>query len=265
MDAFTVIVENDESMWDDRTGSVYHFPRRYAKYLAPGTKVLYYKGRIKDVTYRRRRLADVPHYFGHAVVGRHYEDRNSEKGDLFAVIVDYVPFARAVPAKTKSGYHEVIPPSRASNYWRDGVRPASEDIYRSVVGLGDVGSVESTQVKSDRQDADQGFESGQEGNQTERFVTVYERDPRLRAQAIAIHGTACAVCAIDFGEAYGDWGRGFIHVHHVVPVSELDGPTRINPETDLIPLCPNCHAMVHRRRNRTLSIEELCVIYEGSH
>ena len=31
----------------------------------------------------------------------------------------------------------------------------------------------------------------------------------------------------------------------------------INPETDLVPVCSNCHRMIHRKKNEILSIEEL--------
>ncbi|HEK2705573.1 TPA: HNH endonuclease [Pseudomonas aeruginosa] len=59
-----------------------------------------------------------------------------------------------------------------------------------------------------------------------------------------------------FGERFGELGRGFIHVHHVVPVSEIGESYEVDPIKDLIPLCPNCHAMIHRR-NPPLSVDEL--------
>jgi 5-methylcytosine-specific restriction enzyme A len=44
---------------------------------------------------------------------------------------------------------------------------------------------------------------------------------------------------------YGEIGRDFIQVHHVVPVSELGNGYQLDPVTDLVPLCANCHAMAH--------------------
>ena len=41
--------------------------------------------------------------------------------------------------------------------------------------------------------------------------------------------------------------KGFIHIHHLIPLSGIKQDYRLNPETDLIPVCPNCHAMLHRR------------------
>lgn len=98
---------------------------------------------------------------------------------------------------------------------------------------------------------------------TKRQVTVnsYERDPKARKQCIKIHGTTCAVCGIDFEKQYGELGRGFIHVHHVVPIHTIGKDYKVNPDTDLIPVCPNCHAMLHRGLNNgARTIDELKLI-----
>ena len=96
-----------------------------------------------------------------------------------------------------------------------------------------------------------------EGQQHERHTSYYERDPRLRAKAIAIHGTKCIVCKFDFEQTYGIHGKGFIEVHHVTPVSELGGNTKVDPETDMVTICSNCHRMIHHKRSSVLSIEQL--------
>lgn len=103
-----------------------------------------------------------------------------------------------------------------------------------------------------------------EGNKPKRFSSYYERQPRLRYRSIEIHGTACKACEFDFEKKYGRRGKGFIEVHHKRPVSELKGETKINPATDMTVLCPNCHRMIHRNRNRILSVEELRAIIRVS-
>jgi 5-methylcytosine-specific restriction protein A len=55
---------------------------------------------------------------------------------------------------------------------------------------------------------------------------------------------------------YGEIGKNFIHVHHVKPLSEIDEQYKINPIKDLRPVCPNCHAMLHKRKP-AYSIEEI--------
>ncbi len=96
-----------------------------------------------------------------------------------------------------------------------------------------------------------------EGQQHERYTSYYERVPRLRAKAIAIHGTKCIVCKFDFEQTYGIHGKGFIEVHHVTPVSELGGNTKVDPGTDMVTICSNCHRMIHHKRGAVLSIEQL--------
>lgn len=79
-------------------------------------------------------------------------------------------------------------------------------------------------------------------------VNVYERDPSARRSCIARWGAVCAVCGFDFGKRYGPLGRGFIHVHHLKPLGEVCEGYELNPIEDLRPVCPNCHAMLHRRK-----------------
>lgn len=86
----------------------------------------------------------------------------------------------------------------------------------------------------------------------------YERDAANRKKAIEIHGLKCKVCGFDFFEFYGERGEGFIEIHHVKPLSVLKGEAQaINPVTDLVPLCSNCHRMIHRRWDNVLTIDQL--------
>ena len=95
-----------------------------------------------------------------------------------------------------------------------------------------------------------------EGARYRITVNAYERDPRARQLCIARHGTACVVCGFSFGSVYGPVADGFIHVHHLRPLSENGGEHEINPVEDLRPVCPNCHAVLHRRVP-AFSIEEV--------
>jgi len=95
-----------------------------------------------------------------------------------------------------------------------------------------------------------------EGARTTVTVNRYERDAGARQVCIKQHGVTCSVCQFNFEEVYGEHGAGFIHVHHITPLNEIRNEYELDPENDLIPLCPNCHAMIHRR-NPALSIEQL--------
>jgi predicted HNH restriction endonuclease len=87
-------------------------------------------------------------------------------------------------------------------------------------------------------------------------VNAYERDPEARDRCIAAHGTDCHGCRMNFGAVYGSIAEGYIHVHHLRPLSEVREAHAVDPVADLRPVCPNCHAVLHRRVP-VLSIEEL--------
>ncbi|MDX2193533.1 MAG: hypothetical protein NW201_09265 [Gemmatimonadales bacterium] len=84
----------------------------------------------------------------------------------------------------------------------------------------------------------------------------HERNAAARAQCIAHHGTRCKVCDLSFGEKYGPLGEGLIHVHHLTPLGKQRGARRVDPVTELVPVCPNCHAMLHRE-DPPLGVERL--------
>jgi hypothetical protein len=84
----------------------------------------------------------------------------------------------------------------------------------------------------------------------------YERNKDARFKCIEHYGAACVVCGFSFSNTYGDLGAGFIHVHHLVPLSEIGTEYEVDPIKDLRPVCPNCHAMLHREKE-TMSIEAL--------
>jgi hypothetical protein len=95
-----------------------------------------------------------------------------------------------------------------------------------------------------------------EGAMSQVYVNRYERDPRNRSAAIELHGYAFSVCDFNFENSYGPLGAGYVVIHHVTPVSQLGPDYELDPSRDLVALCANCHAMVHRT-DPPLSITEL--------
>jgi 5-methylcytosine-specific restriction protein A len=123
------------------------------------------------------------------------------------------------------------------------------------------------QIKLSKSDAEfEVYESGDvnknkvdvlvEGRDVSLELTKYERSSKARELCISHHGDSCKVCGMNFGLMYGNVGSGFIHVHHIAPISEQNGEYEVDPVNDLVPLCPNCHAMAHRR-NPPFSVSEL--------
>lgn len=86
-------------------------------------------------------------------------------------------------------------------------------------------------------------------------INAYERNPMARKKCVDYYGTNCFVCDFSFGKAFGELGEGFIHVHHLKPLSEIGEEYKVNPIEDMRPVCPNCHAMLHRHAS-LLSIEQ---------
>lgn len=95
-----------------------------------------------------------------------------------------------------------------------------------------------------------------EGAGTRVIVNAYERNKEARAACIAHYGSTCVVCGFNFESVYGEIGAKFTHVHHLTPLASVGGSYAVDPITDLRPVCPNCHAMLHRSEP-PFSIDEL--------
>jgi 5-methylcytosine-specific restriction protein A len=87
-------------------------------------------------------------------------------------------------------------------------------------------------------------------------VNVYERSGDARKKCIEHWGCHCYVCKFDFSLQFPSLKKKFIHVHHKVPISTIKKSYKVDPIKDLIPVCPNCHAMIHSR-NPAYTIEEI--------
>ena len=134
----------------------------------------------------------------------------------------------------------------------------------SILGEGDdqVTTIENDVIDSDEEAPvfpETDFpDDAYEGAKKQVLVNKYERGAEARRMCIEYHGCKCAVCGMDFRERYGEIGEGFIHVHHIVPLNEIGQEYKVNYMTDLIPVCPNCHAMLHREINGEYpTVEEL--------
>jgi 5-methylcytosine-specific restriction protein A len=101
-----------------------------------------------------------------------------------------------------------------------------------------------------------------EGARKTVTINVYERDASARRTCLEHWGTTCIACGFDFKRMYGALGAGFIHVHHLKPVAEIGEQYELDPINDLRPVCPNCHAMLHKA-SPVLSIAQLKTVIDG--
>lgn len=91
-----------------------------------------------------------------------------------------------------------------------------------------------------------------EGKDRKALITLNERDQNAPKECLKAYlkkyGTICCqVCGFSFEKKYGELGkhgRG-IEVHHLKPMPE--GERGTDPIRDLVPVCPNCHRMLHRK------------------
>lgn len=102
-----------------------------------------------------------------------------------------------------------------------------------------------------------------EGKLSFYVSTRIERSASARHACIEAHGTSCVVCGFNFEQTYGAHGKGFIHVHHLKPLHKARSGNRTDPKKDLVPVCPNCHYMLHRG-DQLLAPEALREIMKGN-
>ena len=122
---------------------------------------------------------------------------------------------------------------------------------------GDVGEISRMQVSNAKERL--------EGRKIVVSSVRVERNDKNRKACIEHHGLTCSACGFNFEETYGDLGRGFIEVHHIVPLSKFLEEKPVDPANELAPLCSNCHRMIHRQRDHVLMVEDLKKIMISAH
>ena len=86
-----------------------------------------------------------------------------------------------------------------------------------------------------------------EGIKKQILVNKYERSSIARKKCIEYHGLNCKICGIKFSDKYGEIGNEFIHIHHLTPLHKIGKEYKVDYKNDLVPVCPNCHSMLHRK------------------
>jgi predicted HNH restriction endonuclease len=77
----------------------------------------------------------------------------------------------------------------------------------------------------------------------------YERDVKARKRCLELKGSICHGCSVDFKKMYGHDISDIIEVHHNRPLAADKRRMKKNILKDLVPLCPNCHTVVHSFNN----------------
>lgn len=70
----------------------------------------------------------------------------------------------------------------------------------------------------------------------------------------------CSACNFNFENFYGEIGNGFIEIHHLNPIfaREDNFEQSLNEALNgVVPVCANCHRIIHRKNDQLLSISSL--------
>ncbi len=84
-----------------------------------------------------------------------------------------------------------------------------------------------------------------EGDRSRALHEQVERNSAARDACLRDQGARCIVCGLRVRERYAGLSREVVEVHHLRPLSDTIGPYQLNPATDLVPVCPNCHRVIH--------------------
>ena len=172
--------------------------------------------------------------------------------------------------KEYAGRIEIDPMQRCRIFWHTDLGNKFKTYYREdngeyplirfqkiENGRYEVEFLDSVIIEEEKDNPFETIAPAKEGKKKEYYVSKYERKPVNRKLAIQIHGTKCMVCGFDFEAVYGEAGRNFIEVHHTKPLSDIGEEVEINPETDLVCVCSNCHRIIHRKKDGVYTLEEV--------
>ena len=186
--------------------------------------------------------------------------------DTYAPLADYFSLTELERAQSRNA---VLKDGRDESYWNNMVqwarRKLNERGYltKSLHGYWKLSEKGAAKAKSLSSGSlvhvvypDEPTTPTVEGAKKQVVVNRYERNPAARQKCIEHYGYKCSACEMNFEKSYSERGRYLIHVHHIIPLSSIGETYEVDPIKDLRPICPNCHAVIHRTEP-PCSIEEL--------
>lgn len=193
-------------------------------------------------------------------IGLHYKATLAACGETTLFVGVQFDYLTKPNGQIPVARHELDSPDLADSIWDtqgtgkiipESIAAALEELWTQRVPLGELTQTDELDLTA---------VALKEGAKRQIQVNAYERSADARRRCLDKWGMNCVVCSFRFDLNYGPLGKGFMHVHHLVPLAEIGEEYEIDPVKDLRPVCPNCHAMLHRRRP-PLSIEELKTIF----
>ncbi len=204
-------------------------------------------------------------YFG-VTLGSIYDLTDSAEIDRLRKLITTHPILKSVDMNAEPRYTEVL------RWYRLFVMHADQPVKPYAVE----GETEGTEMASEDRSNTRTTEQTiyLEGEAAEnQSADLRRRNMHLRQACISyykmLHGgrLVCECCGFDFQRAYAISDE-YIEVHHQHPFSHTEGQHEVCAETDLVPLCANCHRMIHHGQGghgNCRSLDELKRIYRGKH
>ena len=200
-------------------------------------------------------------YFG-ANYGSIYEIQDVNDIDDFRKKIKAHPILRQIDNNSDPRYTEVLKEYRRfviAQTANQSPIPVPGEIPESPVSNG----ISSTHPSAPKKRISTVYLEGEAGEA--QSVVYRQRNMELRQACIDHFKTlhegriVCECCGFDFAKAY-DIDDEYIEVHHRFPFAHTDGEHPVDAITDLVPLCANCHRMIHHGmggRGKCMSLEDL--------
>lgn len=87
---------------------------------------------------------------------------------------------------------------------------------------------------------------------------------KLKKECLEYYGAICEICGFDYGYTYGEAFESKIDIHHVQGGREEELSPNTDPVQDLIPICHNCHLIIHSK-TPSYTVDEMRVMLKNAH
>lgn len=127
-------------------------------------------------------------------------------------------------------------------------------IFQLIAGQRSVNVINEVEIETHDELTINEISTVKEGAKKQVVVNAYERNPVAKRDCIKYYKymnngkLKCEICGFDFSNKYGIQFVDKIHVHHIVEISTIGKEYEVDPIKDLIPVCPNCHMVIHSKK-----------------
>jgi 5-methylcytosine-specific restriction protein A len=177
--------------------------------------------------------------------GKHYAIRGKTTNYVGVCFTEMLPLNDPIPSSALANAIPEIPWIRQKAGW---IQSSGYQIPEKFQNKLDKIWREFSEVGEIPEPGEVSPEKFPEGGTRTITVNRYERNPQARKACLDHFGAFCQVCDIDLIQIYGqELAEKMMHVHHIQPMATKPSKAyTVDPRKDLVPLCPNCHNVIHK-------------------